>query len=219
MMLTHCSFSTTQQVESTPYSAPRTMKELDADLVERLITGEPGAWRELHERFDRLILSCITRVTARFVAFGPEDVQEIYATLLLQLVSNDMHKLRSFDPERGNRLSSWLGMLAINAAYDYLRSMRRESSRTSLREVESLSCELPDPFEQTEFNQRAEIVAELLAEFSEKDQDFVSLYFGEGLAPADVAERLGISVKTVYSKRHKIQSRLESMLSRDYLAA
>jgi RNA polymerase sigma-70 factor (ECF subfamily) len=36
----------------------------------------------------------------------------------------------------------------------------------------------------------------------------VALYYGDGLTPEHVAERLGISVKTVYSKKHKIQRKL-----------
>ena len=47
----------------------------------------------------------------------------------------------------------------------------------------------------------------------------VALYFGEGLEPEQIAERMHISVKTVYSKKHKIQSRLEAMLSQAQLAA
>jgi RNA polymerase sigma-70 factor (ECF subfamily) len=52
-----------------------------------------------------------------------------------------------------------------------------------------------------------------LAEFSEKDRTFAALHFGEGMDPEDIAATMNISVKTVYSKKHKIQSRLESVLS------
>ena len=49
--------------------------------------------------------------TGRFATFvGQDDIREIYATLLVQLLSNDMHKLRTFDPERGNRFGSWIGL-------------------------------------------------------------------------------------------------------------
>ena len=90
-------------------------------------------------------------MTGRFSSFlSQDDIREIYATLLVQLLSNDMHKLRSFDPERGNRFGSWIGLLAINAAYDYLRSMRREPNRAPMAEAEVLSCELPSPLEQVE---------------------------------------------------------------------
>ena len=39
------------------------------------------------------------------------------------------------------------------------------------------------------------------------------------LAPEQVAEEMGISVKTVYSKKHKIRNRLEEMLGNRRLAA
>ena len=63
------------------------------------------------------------------------------------------------------------------------------------------------------------IVAEVLAEFSNKDQEFVRMYFVEGLAPEEIADEMGISVKTVYSKKHKIRSRLETMLAGHRVAA
>jgi RNA polymerase sigma-70 factor, ECF subfamily len=183
-------------------------------LVRGMMTGDEKAWRQFHARYDRLIYRCITKVTGRFSSFvNQDDIREIYATLLVQLLSNDMHKLRSFDPERGNRFSSWIGLLAINCAYDYLRSMRREPNRAPMAEAEILSCEHPSPLEQVEHRQRADLVASILREFSAKDQEFVALYFGEGLEPEQIAKRMHISVKTVYSKKHKIQSRLETMLS------
>src|SRR5271154_4253714 len=98
-----------------------------AALVAAMLVGSERAWREFHARYDRLIYRCITKVTGRFSSFlSQDDIREIYATLLVQLLANDMHKLRSFDPERGNRFGSWIGLLAINAAYDYLRALRRE---------------------------------------------------------------------------------------------
>jgi RNA polymerase sigma-70 factor (ECF subfamily) len=61
-------------------------------------------------------------------------------------------------------------------------------------------------------NERAQLVRELLADFSDRDRQFVALYFGDGLSPEHVAERLGISVKTVYSKKHKIQRKLSEIV-------
>ena len=66
---------------------------------------------------------------------------------------------------------------------------------------------------------QASSVAALLSEFTHKDREFVELYFGEGLDPDEVARRMGISVKTVYSKKHKIQRRLADLLSGPRLAA
>ncbi|MCS6899357.1 MAG: sigma-70 family RNA polymerase sigma factor, partial [Myxococcales bacterium] len=194
--------------------------ETEGMLVARMIEGEARAWREFQAKYDRLIYRCITKVTARFATrLGAEDVKEIYATLLLQLLANDKHKLRTFDPRRGNRFGSWVGLLAINAAYDHLRSIRKNARRAPLTEAEGLTVESLDPHDLCELRQRAALVEGMLAEFSAKDRQFVELYFGEGLKPEEVAVRMQISVKTVYSKKHKIQSRLGALLGRDRLAA
>ena len=187
--------------------------EDDETLIAGMIANLPVAWREFQKRYDRLIHRCITKVTRRFASIvAQDDVREIYATLYLSLLGNDKHKLRTFDPERGNRFSSWIGLLAINCAYDYLRSLKREPPKEQMAEAAELVCDMPDAFEMTADRQRAAIAASALEEFSEKDRAFAALYFGEGMDPTEIAERMNISVKTVYSKKHKIQSRLEAVL-------
>ena len=184
----------------------------DDQLIARLIKSQPLAWREFERRYERLIDRCILKVTRRFSSVvSADDVREIGATLRLSLLANDMHKLRTFDPERGNRFSSWIGLLAINCAYDYLRSVRREPGKAALTEASDLAAETPDPFETVVSRQRANIAQKLLESFSARDRAFAALYFGEGLDPNVIARRLNISVKTVYSKKHKIQARLEAM--------
>jgi RNA polymerase sigma-70 factor (ECF subfamily) len=46
---------------------------------------------------------------------------------------------------------------------------------------------------------------------SERDQEFLQAYL-EGKEPEQIASDLGISVSTVYSKKHKILARLENAL-------
>ncbi len=186
----------------------------DEDLIAGMLANDPPAWRAFQTRYDRLIMRCITKVTRRFASVvSQDDVREVYATLYVSLLGNSMHKLRSFDPERGNRFSSWIGLLAINAAYDYLRTLKREPQKACITEAMELVCDLPDPFELTSEHERAKIAQETLEDFSEKDRTFAALYFGEGMDPQAIADKMNISVKTVYSKKHKIQSRLESVLT------
>jgi RNA polymerase sigma-70 factor (ECF subfamily) len=191
--------------------APSTWTE--TELLERLLLSDASAWRELNHRYARLVSSCIQRVVARFSKRVSADaVEEIYATFSLKLLANDKHKLRSFEPSRGNKLGTWLGMLATHCAYDYLRSVRREPSAVCLTEAETISADHHDPCESAMLSERAQLVRDLLADFSDKDRQFVTLYFQDGLSPEHVAERLGISVKTVYSKKHKIQRKLSQIV-------
>lgn len=218
-MFSNQAASTCPVPEAMPLLHARSEND-DAALVRGLLADEPHAWREFNTRFSRLVLSTISRVTARFSGVvSQEDLREIYATFCMQLLANDKHKLRSFDPERGNKFSTWLGLLASHTTYDFLRSARREPRRAALSEAEELSCNLPDPCESALMRERAELIGRLLSSFTDKDRAFIQLYFGEGLAPESVAQRLSISVKTVYSKKHKIQARLQALLNEAQLAA
>ncbi len=188
--------------------------ENDEELLAGMLANLPGAWRVFQQRYDRLVHRCITKVTRRFSQLiSADDVREIYATLYVSLLANDKHKLRSFDPARGNRFSSWIGLLAINCAYDYLRSLRREPHRECLAEASDLAADTADPFEITAEHEQARIAESALQDFSEKDRTFAFLYFAEGMEPEAIATRMNISVKTVFSKKHKIQSRLELALA------
>jgi RNA polymerase sigma-70 factor (ECF subfamily) len=188
-------------------------------LIDALLVDDDAAWREFNRRYSRLLLSCITRVTARFGYATADDVQEIYATLCLQLLSNDKRKLRSFEAGRGTRLGTWLGLLATHTAYDFLRAVRRAPKHDELVNAASITSGAPDPAETTLLREQAQLLAEALAELSEKDRLFVELFYGDGLPAEEVAARMGINVKTVYTKKHKLQARLSGLLSTGRLAA
>ena len=187
------------------------MRDLtDEELRGRLLLRDGRAWREFHRRFDRLIYRCIHKVTGRFRRLVSEDdVQEVYAQLLLNLTTRDMRKLRRFNPMRGSKLGSWIGLLATNTAWDHLRALSRRPMSTELDAVYSLADERQDPFDAIEAAERWTLVNEALGAFSRKDRTFVQLYYVDGLAPEEVAVRMDVSVKTVYSKKHKIRGRLE----------
>ncbi len=192
----------------------------EQELLQRMLRREGRAWREFHLRYDRLIYRTIHKVTQRFSGvLSSADVDEIYALLLCSLNTRDMHKLRTFEPERGHRLSTWIGLLATNAAWDYLRSVARQPLRANAVEAEDLSCGAPDPFHALAAKEEWSRVHDMLSAFSEKDRTFVDLFFLQGHTPEQIAEEMQISVKTVYSKKHKIRCRLESVLGKSVAAA
>jgi len=197
-------------------SLPATQSEWsEVELLERMMLREARAWREFHQRYDRLIYRSIHKVTQRFSSIlGSADVEEIYALLLCSLNGRDMHKLRTFEPERGHRLSTWVGLLATNAAWDYLRSLSRQPQRGSALEAEDVCCSNPDPFHALAAKEEWTRVRETLSGFSAKDRTFVDLFFLQGRTPEQIAAEMNISVKTVYSKKHKIRCRLESALAK-----
>jgi RNA polymerase sigma-70 factor (ECF subfamily) len=122
-----------------------------------------------------------------------------------------MRKLRAYDPARGAKLGSWLGLLAINTAYDYLRATSRRPMLDKMDKAIEHAGDGPSALETLLEKEQWRYVNYLLADFSEKDRRFVELYYGHGLLPEEVAAAMGISVKTVYSKKNKLRTKLVAL--------
>ena len=182
----------------------------DRELLKCVLRNEARGWTELVRRFRPLIYRCITKVTLKYApSLSTADLDEIYADVMMQLVRDDMHKLRIYNPARGTKLGSWIGMISVNAAYDFLRSAGR---RPLLDKVDGNV----DPHEEVDRTPLDELIEkerwdhlnELLADFTDKDRTFVELYYQRGMEAEEIASEMQISLKTVYSKKHKIRAHL-----------
>lgn len=198
------------------------MYEVDATLIEGLLLNDEEAWRVFHERYSRQLLAVISRVIRRFPQLtGTDHLEEIYASLCLRLLKDDKRRLRSFDPSRGTPLGTWLCALARNSAHDFLRIHRRQpwlcKVGDDLAEVEAPS-DTPDAFSVCSEREQARVLCHLVDGLSERDREFLGAYL-QGFEPEQIAAQLGISVSTVYSKKHKILARLEAIVARRQLAA
>jgi RNA polymerase sigma-70 factor (ECF subfamily) len=180
----------------------------DTDLLQRLLTLEPGAWREFHRRYDRMVWSCVQRVVVRFSGVVASDaIQEIRGNFYASLLANDMHKLRRFEVERGNKLGSWIGLIAINATWDYLRA----SARRPVVDPMTLAEELHDNgdlFSHQIAREDCDRLTAVVRALPPRDQEFVRLYYVDGLSPQEVADALGVNVKSVYTKKHRLTRQL-----------
>jgi len=124
-------------------------------------------------------------------------------------VRDDMHKLRLYDPARGTKLSSWIGMIAVNAAYDHLRGVGRRPLLDKFDGTVDAHEEVDrSPLDLLIEKERWTHLNDLLGEFTDKDRTFVELYYQRGLEADEIAAAMQISLKTVYSKKHKIRAHL-----------
>lgn len=193
-----------------PRIAKRASDWTDRELLRYVLRNEARGWAELVRRFRPLIYRCITKTTLKYSpGLGSADLDEIYADVMMQLVHNDMHKLRLYNPARGTKLGSWIGLISVNAAYDFLRGVGR---RPVLDKVDGHldpheECDRT-PLDQLIEKERWDHLNSLLAEFTDKDRTFVELYYQRGLEADEIAATMNISLKTVYSKKHKIRAHL-----------
>ncbi len=182
----------------------------EAELLAALLRRDDCGWNELLRRYSGLVYRCIGKVTARFgTAVSAADVEEIFADVLFALLRHDMRRLRLFDPARGTKLGSWIGMISSNAAYDFLRAVGRRPMLDQLDEqLDREDLSVRSPLDELLDKERWAHFGGLVGELSDKDRVFLDLYFGRGLEASAVAEAMAISVKTVYSKKHKLRAQL-----------
>ncbi|MEY4510038.1 MAG: hypothetical protein RLZZ450_2160 [Pseudomonadota bacterium] len=187
----------------------------DLELVQGMLAGARPAWRVFSERYDALIYAAIDRVLRCFPALSNRNERdEVRAALLSSLVARQMHKLRVFEFERGVRLSTWLHLLATHAARDHVRSVSRARPVAmgwgGLYEVsdEGSSGPLATLLAKEELTQ----ATSALEHFSDKDRQLVDLLLVQGRPPEQVATVMNISIKTVYTKKHKLVNRLQKVM-------
>ena len=202
---------------------PDLRRATDHDLLQAAMGKDPRAWQELLRRYRPLIFRCILRVVKRYGAvLGGDDIDEIFGEVCVSILHNDMHKLRAWDPARGAQLGSWLGLLSINVTHDYLRQLSRRPQITLLAPLRDSEADAmaehqapgPSALDALLEKERHLMLRRLLADFSLRDRRFVELYFGAGLSPEEVAVQMGISIKTVYSKKNKVRTRLLRLAQR-----
>jgi RNA polymerase sigma-70 factor, ECF subfamily len=195
-----------------PIETPRDWTE--AKLLQRVLAHDARAWGELVRRYRPIIFRCITKILARRGAFlATADIEEVYGEVMMSLVRDDMRKLRIYDPMRGAKLGSWIGLLAKNAAHDYIRAHASKPVADTMDRVAELNDDGASPLDDILVMERRSRLEGMLAEYSQKDREFFSLYFGRGLTVDEIALEMGISVKTVYTKKHKLLTRLATTMA------
>jgi RNA polymerase sigma-70 factor, ECF subfamily len=158
----------------------------DAELIERYLTGDVGAFDELmraHE--DRVFSICLRMLRDREAAL--DATQDTFVTVF-----------RKADRFAGrSAFSTWLYRVAVNVCYDHSRRSRRNFTEPLSDIREPVDASAADGFASAELRPDLEAALQALPpEF----RAAVVLSDVEGLALQTVADALGVPVGTVKSR-------------------
>ncbi len=171
---------------------------VDRDLLHRCLKKQPGAWNDFVDRYLSLLYHVIGYTAhLRSAKVNAEDVEDIAAEILLQIVSDDYKVLRQF---RGNAtLATYLTVIARRICVHELT--RRQSVRDSIRKGDVKIEELPDSEEGTiaelKSLERLDEVDRLLRKLSGKEREIVRLFYLEGRAYEEISTETGVPVNTI----------------------
>jgi RNA polymerase sigma-70 factor, ECF subfamily len=190
------------------------LTDVDQDLLKRCLAKKPGSWNDFVDRFLSLIYHAI-HYTAhlRSARLSPEDVEDIAAEVLVQIVSNDYKVLREFKGTAS--LATYLTVIARRICVHELT--RRQAVRDSIRKGESrLPVEQPDDTEATsKAMDKLEDVEALLRKLGGKEREIVRQFYLEGRTYEEISTELDVPVNSIGSVLTRARSKLRE-LSKSY---
>lgn len=171
---------------------------VDRDLLQRCLKKQPGAWNDFVDRYLSLIYHVIGYTAhLRSAKVSAEDVEDIAAEVLLQIVADDYKALRQF---RGAAsLSTYLTVIARRICVHELT--RRQSVRDAIRKGDAKVDDVPDSAEgsmaEIKSLERLDEVDKLLRKLSGKEREIVRLFYLEGRTYEEISTETGVPVNTI----------------------
>ncbi len=184
----------------------------DAELVRRILAGEPDLFAVLVDRYKMRL----ARFVARYLG-DPEDARDVTQEVFVKVYG----ALDSYDPRY--RFSTWIFRIAGNAAIDHLR--RRRIKTVSLEsapmddevDVRRIDPVDPGPDPLTDLS-RARLRERLDAAIERLPDDYRELislrHYGE-LPYEEIADLKGMPLGTVKNKLFRARQALRDLLPRD----
>jgi RNA polymerase sigma-70 factor (ECF subfamily) len=171
------------------------LTHLDRDLLKRCLAHQPGAWNDFVDRFLGLVYHVIHHTAhLRSTPLRPEDVEDLAAEVLLQIVSGDYAVLRQF---RGNSsLATYLTVIARRICVHELarrhaaREVQPAAQRANLDEIE-------DEVPRTPGLESLEEVEKLLSKLPSREREVVRLHYIEGRSYEEISAELNIPVNSI----------------------
>jgi RNA polymerase sigma-70 factor, ECF subfamily len=185
---------------------------LDRDLLKRCLAHQPGAWNDFVDRFLGLVYHVIHHTAHhRSAVLKPEDVEDLAAEVLLQIVAGDYNVLRQFHGH--SSLATYLTVIARRICVHEL------ARRTAAREVQARGNDMDEipaarPPREDELDNTEE-VEKLLGRLSGRDREVVRLRHLEGRSYEEISTILNIPVNTIGPILARAKTRMRKQQTKD----
>ncbi len=175
------------------------MQEDDHIFIERAVAGDVGAFMSLMKKYERLTFA---------IAYGVLRNRDDASEAAQHAIENAFHHLRALTDRA--KFKSWFSQIVRNEA---LSMLRRKGDDPPADTVDLPTPDQPDPA----LTPDAHLVREELrkkvhrglAKLSAEHAEVLSLYYLSDLSYADIAESLGISIKTVGTRMMRAKPEFE----------
>jgi len=174
-------------------------KKSDNEIIERILSGKEGEFRELVDRYNRYVYTACYRILNRH-----EDTEEAVQDSFIKAYRS----LSKFDGR--SKFSTWLFRIAVNTSL----SMRRKHVIKS-EEIEDFKVE-KHAYSQTNLLQKEEqkiYLQKAMAQLSEDDVVLITLFHLDQLRLDEIAEILNLEANNVKVKLFRARKRLAEKMT------
>jgi RNA polymerase sigma-70 factor (ECF subfamily) len=191
-----------QHVEHRPTLQPGELT--DEQLMENIQRGDEQALDTLHRRHQALLRKIISRIIS-----NDYDVDELVQECLLEV----WRRAANYDPAKGQALG-WLVTLARRRTID---RVRRKSAYWRAQDRFRVECETENKTAlhcgadvEAAQDDTAEVVAGLIANLPEAQQQAVRLAYFHGMSQRQIAAHTGIPLGTIKTRLELAMRKLRS---------
>jgi RNA polymerase sigma-70 factor, ECF subfamily len=181
----------------------------DRQLLQRCLTKAPGSWNDFVDRYLSLVYHVIHYTSyLRSVPVNPEDVEDIAAEVMLQIVKDDFKVLRKFRQQAS--LATYITVIARRITIHELN--RRQAVRSEIKTGVARLDDLPSDDNEAAMKgmERLEEVEDLLRKLKGTERDVVKLYYLRGLTYEEISTETGMPVNTIGSTLSRARKSLRS---------
>jgi RNA polymerase sigma-70 factor (ECF subfamily) len=171
------------------------LTNVDRDLLRRCLAHQPGAWNDFVDRFLGLVYHVVHHTAhLRSTPLRPEDIEDLAAEVLLQIVANDYAVLRQFKGH--SSLATYLTVISRRICVHELsrRASAREVQPANQRAEHEIEDDEPHPARGLE---SLEEVEKLLSRLPTREREVVRLHYIEGRTYEEISTELNIPVNTI----------------------
>jgi RNA polymerase sigma-70 factor (ECF subfamily) len=187
------------------------LTDTDRLLLQQCLSKAPGAWNDFVDRFLGLIYH-VVHYTAhlRSVPIQPEDVEDIAAEVLLQIVADDYAVLRQFRMK--SSLATYLTVIARRTCIHELTRRANTappSSRSEIRADKDLASQRErEPGAELE---NKEELDRLLGKLPARERQLARLRFMEGRSYEEISATMKVPVHTIGPLLTRLKRKLHEL--------
>ena len=179
------------------------MKNEDAELIQRTVSGDDSAFTELVKKYQKQVHALVWRKIGDF-----HTAEDITQDTFLKAYQR-LHTLK-----QPNRFAGWLYVIANRQCLAWFRQKRLhkqtlENIDTPKANSDAYSRHIVEEKAKTVEQEQQEVVKKLLETLKESDRTVITLHYFAEMTCEQMSEFLGVSANTIKSRLRRARQRLK----------